>query len=205
MEPSTTTRHRPRRHDTQARRVSLHQLPWRQVTNPYPPIQPLSADQVESIHVASLRILREIGMKVLLPEARRILRAAGADVDEGSQIVKFESGLVEQALRTVPAQFTLHARNPAHNIVMGGNHVNFGTVGGPPYAHDLERGRRTGTLADFTELVKLAQSLNIVHFMAGSAPEPQDVPVPVRHIVMAKALLTYSDKVPFGSTITPQR
>src|SRR5215467_5944618 len=78
MEPSTTTRHRPRRHDTQARRVSLHQLPWRQVTNPYPPIQPLSADQVESIHVASLRILREIGMKVLLPEARRLLRAAGA-------------------------------------------------------------------------------------------------------------------------------
>ena len=47
---------------------------------------------------------------------------------------------------------------------MGGNHVNFGTVGGPPYAHDLERGRRTGTLADFTELVKLAQALNIVHF-----------------------------------------
>jgi trimethylamine--corrinoid protein Co-methyltransferase len=33
-----------------------------------------------------------------------------------------------------------------------------------------ERGRRTGTLADFTELVKLAQALNIVHFMAGSAP-----------------------------------
>ena len=42
METTTTTRHRPRRHDSQARRVSLHQLPWRQVTNPYPPIQPLT-------------------------------------------------------------------------------------------------------------------------------------------------------------------
>ena len=142
MEPATTPRHRARRLDTEARRVSVHQLPWRQVTNPYPPIQPLSADQIESIHIASLRILKEIGMKVLLPEARRILRQAGADVDEASQIVKFESGLVEQALTTVPAKFTLHARNPAHDIVMGGNHVNFGTVGGPPYAHDLARGRR---------------------------------------------------------------
>src|SRR5215471_21864096 len=113
METNTPTRHRQRRHDTQARRVSFHQLPWRQVTNPHPLIQPLSADQIESIHVASLRILKEIGMKVLLPEARRILREAGADVDEASQIVKFDGGLVERALRTVPAQFTLHARNPA--------------------------------------------------------------------------------------------
>jgi trimethylamine---corrinoid protein Co-methyltransferase len=183
----------------------ITQLPWRQVVNPYPPIQPLSADQIESIHIASLKILKEIGMKVLLPEARKILRQAGADADEASQVVKFESGLVAQALTTVPAKFTLHARNPARNIVMGGNHVNFGTVGGPPYAHDLERGRRTGTLADFTELVKLAQALNIVHFMAGSAPEPQDVPVPIRHMVMARTLLGNSDKIPFGSTITPVR
>src|SRR5262245_2165917 len=122
MEPAPTTRHRPRRHDTAARRVSVHQLPWRQVANPYPPIQPLSADQIESIHVASLRILKEIGMKVLLPAARKILRQAGADVDEASQVVKFDSGLVEQALTMVPVKFMLHARNPARNIVMGGNH-----------------------------------------------------------------------------------
>ena len=53
--------------------------------------------------------------------------------------------------------------------------------------------------------MKLAQALNIVHFMAGSAPEPQDVPVPIRHMVMARTLLGHSDKIPFGSTITPAR
>jgi trimethylamine--corrinoid protein Co-methyltransferase len=175
------------------------------VTNPYSPIEPLSADQVESIHAASLAILQEIGMKVLLPEARAILRRGGADAEEDSQIVRLDRGLVEHALTTVPSEFTLHARNPDRNLVMGGNHVNFGTVGGPPHAHDLERGRRPGTMTDFTELVKLAQCLNIVHFMAGSAPEPQDVPVPIRHLAMARTLLTCSDKIPFGSTITPQR
>ena len=41
--------------------------------------------------------------------------------------------------------------------------------------------------------------------MAGSAPEPQDVPVPIRHMVMARTLLAHSDKIPFGSTITPAR
>jgi trimethylamine--corrinoid protein Co-methyltransferase len=200
----TAARHRPRRRDTQSRRGAIHQLPWRRLRNPYPPIEPLSADQVEAIHRTSLTILKEIGMRVLLPEARAILRQGGADVDESTHVVRYDSGLVEQALRTVPAQFTLHARNPGHNIVIGGNHANFGTVGGPPHAHDLERGRRPGTLADSIELIKLAQSLNIVHFLSG-ALEPIDVPVPIRHLVWMKETLVHTDKVIFGSTITPQR
>jgi trimethylamine--corrinoid protein Co-methyltransferase len=204
MEQDTAVRQRPRRRDLGARRATLRQLPWRTVVNPYPPIEPLSADQIEAIHEASLRILREIGMRVLLPEARAILREAGADVDEASQVVRFERGLVERALATVPAEFTLHARNPAHDIVMGGRHVNFGTVGGPPHAHDLERGRRPGTLADSIELIKLSQSLNIVHFLSGSL-EPIDVDVPIRHLVWTQATITHSDKVMFGANNAPRR
>jgi trimethylamine--corrinoid protein Co-methyltransferase len=204
MEQTTATRHRPRRRDTQSRRGGVHQLPWRHVTNPYPPIEPLSADQVESIHRASLGILEEIGMRVLLPEARVILKQGGVDLDESTYVARFDSALVEQALATVPAEFTIRARNPAHDIIMGGRCVNFGTVGGPPHAHDLERGRRPGTLADSIELIKLAQSLNIVHFLSG-AVEPIDIPVPIRHLVWMNATLVHMDKVPFGSTITPQR
>jgi trimethylamine--corrinoid protein Co-methyltransferase len=120
-------------------------------------------------------------------------------------MVRFDPDLVEHALTSVPSSYTVHARNPERNIVMGGNYMNFGTVGGPPYALDIDRGRRPGTLADFTELVKLAHSLNIVHFLAGSAPEAQDVAVPIRHMVMGRVVLTLSDKVPFAGTITPQR
>jgi trimethylamine--corrinoid protein Co-methyltransferase len=204
MEPTIATRHRARRRDTQSRRAAIHQLPWRRVANPYPPIEPLSADQIEAIHRTSLEILQEIGMRVLLPEARAILKQAGVDVDDSTCVARFDRRLVEQALTTVPAEFTIHARNPAHDIVMGGRNVNFGTVGGPPHAHDLERGRRPGTLSDTIELLKLAQSLNIVHFLSG-ALEPIDIPVPIRHLVWMNATLTHTDKVPFGSTITPQR
>ena len=205
MDQDTAVRHRTRRRDMGARRVAVRQIPWRHVTNPYAPIEPLSADQIEAIHEASLRILKDIGMKVMLPEGRAILRQAGADVDESSQIVRFERGLVEQALATVPESFPMYARNPARNIVMGGNTLNFATVGGAPHAHDLERGRRPGSFSDYVELLKLAQSLNVVHILAGFGPEPQDVPVNVRHLVAAEAMLTYTDKVSFMFTLTPQR
>ena len=36
--------------------------------NPHPPVQVLSEDQIETIHQASLRVLRDIGMKVLSPD-----------------------------------------------------------------------------------------------------------------------------------------
>ena len=205
MESTVTDHRRPRRRNTESRRQSIHQLPWRQVRNPYPPIEPLSADQIQTIHLTSLDILKEIGMRVLLPEARTILKKAGALVDEDTQMVRFDPHLVKHALSSVPSSYTVHARNPERNIVMGGNYMNFGTVGGPPYALDIDRGRRPGTLADFTELTKLAHSLNIVHFLAGSAPEAQDVAVPIRHMIMGRVVLTLSDKVPFAGTITPQR
>ena len=34
---------------------ALHLLPWRQVRNRFPPIEPLSDDQIEAIHRTSLR------------------------------------------------------------------------------------------------------------------------------------------------------
>jgi trimethylamine--corrinoid protein Co-methyltransferase len=195
---------RPRRRNTEVRRGAIHQLPWRQLRNPYPPIEPLSADQIETIHRTSLQILQEMGMRVLLPEARAILRRAGALVDEDSRMVRFGADLVEQALTTVPASFTIHARNPARNIAVGGNHACFGTVGGPPHADDLDRGRRLGNLADTVDLLKLAQSLNIVHFLSGSL-EPTDIEVPIRHLVWVRETLIHSDKVLFGSNNSPRR
>ena len=56
----------------------IAQLPWKQPRNLLPPVELVSADELESIHEAALTILEEIGMDVLLPEAREIYRAAGA-------------------------------------------------------------------------------------------------------------------------------
>ncbi|HMQ28491.1 MAG TPA: trimethylamine methyltransferase family protein, partial [Acidimicrobiales bacterium] len=92
----------------------IAQLPWKQPRNRLPPVALVSADELESIHDASLQILEQIGMDVLLPEAREIYRAAGATVD--GQRVRADRDLVLEAVARAPERYRMHARNPAHDL-----------------------------------------------------------------------------------------
>ena len=172
------------------------QLQWRQLCNPYRPIEVLSEDEVAAIHEASLKILEEIGIRILFDDARRLLRKAGADVDEDSLRVRFDRGLVLEAVAKAPQRIKLHAPNPDRCVEVGGNLLAFLTVGGPPHASDLKRGRRAGSLSDFADFMRLSQSFNVIH-MLNQAVEPVDVEVRFRHLETTRAMLTLSDKVPF--------
>ncbi|HET9614579.1 MAG TPA: trimethylamine methyltransferase family protein, partial [Candidatus Limnocylindrales bacterium] len=66
------------------------------------PTEIVSADELESIHLASLRVLREIGMDFLDDGARELLRAAGATVDPASQRVRFDPDFVTERIKTAP-------------------------------------------------------------------------------------------------------
>src|SRR5690606_11313238 len=63
---------------------AFEQPPFRQLTVPFQPTEIVSADELEAIHLASLRVLEEIGLEVLHDEARAIMKRHGADVREGS-------------------------------------------------------------------------------------------------------------------------
>ncbi len=169
---------------------------YRQLRNPFAPVEIFSADQIEAIHETALKILEEIGLKVLSDEARGIYRAAGASVDEGEKLVRFDRGLIEASMGTAPPQVTLHARNPARNATLGANHVAFAMVGGPPHVSDLERGRRAGTLADFEDLMRLGQAFDVIHLLSPSV-EPVDTDQATRHLQMGRAMAVLSDKAPF--------
>lgn len=179
-----------------ARRVDDHvpQLTPRQLRNPFPPLEVLSADQVETIHAASLGILRDVGVEVLGDRALDILRRAGARVDRTNRRVHLDPGLIEELVSHAPARFRLHARNPAWTLEFGGDNLVFCAVGGPAFVTDTDRGRRAGTLADLSDLTRLVQQLNILHQEGGGAVEPTDVPVPVRHLEMYRAFATLTDK-----------
>jgi trimethylamine--corrinoid protein Co-methyltransferase len=169
---------------------------YRGLSNPYRPVEVISADQVEAIHEASLTILKEIGINVLLPEAREILAAAGADVAADGERVRFDPGLVETAIATVQRRITLQARNTACNAAFGENKMIFATVGGPPNISDLDRGRRNGTLADYQDFMRLTQAFDVIHVI-GMPVEPMDIPIPFRHLETTFAGLTLTEKVPF--------
>ncbi|WP_292239388.1 trimethylamine methyltransferase family protein, partial [Mesorhizobium sp.] len=75
---------------------------YRSLKNPFLPQPVFSDDQVAAIHDTALRVLEELGIKVLLPEARAILAKAGALVDEDSQMVRIGRDMVEAALASAP-------------------------------------------------------------------------------------------------------
>ncbi|CAN5423586.1 trimethylamine methyltransferase family protein [soil metagenome] len=177
-----------------ARSLLPPQRPWAQPRLRYRPTEVVSADELESIHDASLRILEEIGMDFLDSESRDLLIAAGAHVEPGTERVRFARGMVEETIRTAPSSFTLHARNPEHHLRIGDDYLAFGAVSSPPYVSDLERGRRVGNRADFQDLVRLAQMLHTLHFFGGYPVEPVDLHASIRHLDAFYDLLTLADK-----------
>ena len=192
-----STESRKRREGGRTRRVAggaLPQLPWRDVRNPYAPLAMLSADQVEEIHQTSLRILAELGIELMSPHARALMRAYGAETDESTGNVRIDAALVERALATAPPSFTLTPRNPGRAVVLGGNHLVFGLVAGPPNVHDLVRGRRPGNYRDYCDFIRLAQYFNAVHVIGNQVCAPVELPANTRHLDAYLANLTWSDR-----------
>lgn len=171
----------------------LPQLPWTRVVNPYAPLEILSADQLEAIHLTSLRILEEIGIELMSPAARAAMRAVGAAVDEATGTVRLDRAVVERALATTPERFTLTSRNPAKQLQMGGRDMAFGLVAGPPFVHDCERGRRAGNLADYRDFIKLAQHFNAIHIIGNQVCAPIELPANSRHLDTYRTNLVQSD------------
>lgn len=190
----------PRRRRGKARRTAaqgLAQLNRKQMRFLTPPTEPLGPESIERIHEASLQILEEIGINFLLPEAKALLKQAGLDVSDDHDRIRLDRGFIEEALASAPSQYTLYARNPENNIVLGGDYCAFGAVASPPNVSDIERGRRTGNHEDFRNLVKLTQYFNILNFHSGYPVEPIDLPVATRHLDSLKDIIQLSDK-PFN-------
>ena len=174
---------------------SLSQPPFQRLQRPYPAVPLVSEDQIEAIHQASLKLLSETGIEVLLEEAREIMRRAGADVRDGETRVRFDPALIETFVAKAPSEFELHARNPEHSIHFGGNSVAFGMMASAPNCSDIDRGRRAGNQADYRNFLRLSQMHNILHFNGGYPVEPVDLHSSVRHLDCISDLITLTDKV----------
>jgi trimethylamine--corrinoid protein Co-methyltransferase len=161
---------------------------------PFPPLELVSADELEAIHQTALKVLREIGVDVMHAEAKALLKDAGADVASGSDRVRFDPALVESRIGLAPQNFTLHARNPERNVEIGAAHVAFCSVGSTPNAFDREGGRRPGNHRDYQNFIRLGQTLDAVHVWGGYPVEPADIHASVRHLVALFDMLTLSDK-----------
>jgi trimethylamine---corrinoid protein Co-methyltransferase len=171
---------------------AIAQSPFGQRPRPYAPIEVISADQVAAIHEAALTVLSEIGMRILDPRARSFCAKAGAHVTD--MMVHFEPAMIAECLATVPQTFPLAARNPAHDLAIGGNHCVYGAVGGPAYVMCNDKGRRDGSYAEMCDYLRLIQALNVLHQEGGGPFEPLDLPSHTRHLDIYRAQITLLDK-----------
>lgn len=169
---------------------------YRRMINSFEPVRLLSEDRIAALHAAALQILAEKGMRVLLPEARDIFRAAGALVDPETHYVRLGAELIAHALSSAPSEFELLGGSPERNMPIGGRNLAVSTVGGPPNIYDLEHGKRPGTYADYQDFMRLAQSFEVVHLL-NQAVEPLDLPVATRHLDVTLSQLVLTQKVPF--------
>ena len=175
---------------------------YRQLKNPFPPMEVFSADQVGAMHDAALRALEELGGKVLLPEAIALFKAGGATVK--GDMVHIGREMVEAAIDAAPKRFEGRAGARDRDIVMELGSLIFQPGAGAPHATDEIRGRRPGSARDFKELVQLTHHFDVFQ-MLPPLVEPQDVPTNIRHYHTLETQLTESDKFPFiFSRGTPQ-
>jgi trimethylamine--corrinoid protein Co-methyltransferase len=160
-------------------------------TNTMPRYEPLAPEAIELVERGWKRLVSEIGVQFDEPRALELFGRAGQQVE--GDLVRFDPEFVLEQVAKAPSEFVLHARNPAHDLQIGGNRMMFLPAQGPPFVR-IGGERRDGTLADLVRLIKLAQMQPELDTPGGNICEPDDVPLDSRHLVQTLALIVHSDK-----------
>ena len=153
--------------------------------------RPLTEEQVQRIHEASLTVLERTGISVDNEEARALFRKAGARLD--GDRVRISRAMVEEAVGHAPSQVLLAGRERVHDLLLKDKRVYAGTGGSPTQV--LDPGAQTvraGTLNDLADLVRLADGLEYVDFVVIPL-YPTDVPaeyIPVNRFYASLANTT---------------
>lgn len=169
------------------------------------PTYSLLGDQaLKAIEDQANWLLENVGMEFRGDKrAIELFANAGAHVD--GERVRFPNALARQLCSSTPSTFQLHARNPERTINLGGDGIVLMPGYGSPFVTDLDKGRRYASIKDFRNFVKLTYQTPYLHHSSGTVVEPLDIAVNKRHLDMAFAHLTLSDKPFMGSVTSPQR
>jgi len=167
--------------------------------NKMPRYEILSAEALDTLDRGWRRIVSEIGVEFLKREALDLFRAAGQKVEENN--VFLDPDFIMEQVAKAPREFDVQARNPENSVHIGGDHMVFSSVYGPPFVREGDV-RREGTLADYRNFAKLAQSFSAIDSVGGVVAEPNDAPLDSRHLDMLYATMTLTDKMYMGNVVS---
>ncbi len=167
--------------------------------NTMPRYEVLSEDAMATLDRGWRRLMTEIGVEFMDDRALELFRAAGQRVEDHT--VFLDPDFVLEQVAKAPREFDVQARNPAHNLHIGGDSMAFGAVYGPPFVRQGDV-RRDATMSDFRNFTMLAQSFPVLDSAGGIICEPNDTPLDSRHLDMTYALQTLTDKVYMGNVVS---
>src|ERR1700684_1091510 len=130
---------KPQRRDATAAAGSAMTIPY--ITRALPCYEVLDEQGLLTIEDNADTILEEIGIDFRDDaEALALWKAAGADVK--GERVHLPRGLCRSLIRnSAPREFIQYARNPAHNVPIGGKHTVFAPAYGSPFIPNTDQGR----------------------------------------------------------------
>ena len=164
--------------------------------NKMPRYEILSEEAMATLDRGWRRIVSELGVEFILPEAVEVFAAAGQRTEDAK--VWLDPDFVMEQVGKAPKEFDLQARNPEQSVHVGGQGMAFGSVYGPPFVREGDV-RREATMADFENFCRLSQAFPQLDSAGGTICEPNDRPLDSRHLDMVYALQTLTDKPYMGS------
>jgi trimethylamine--corrinoid protein Co-methyltransferase len=123
----------------------------------------LSDNEIEQVHERTLSLLATTGVRVDTERGRKILKKAGADVDQRTHVVRFPRSLVDECLRLAPREFSLGGRRPGWNFKVNNNECTLLADGAAVHVMDSLTGERhTATFDDWLKATRLIDALDEV-------------------------------------------
>jgi len=123
----------------------------------------LSNDQIEQIFLGALELLERTGTRVLEETSRGILSRAGALID--GDVARVPSGLVRQALSSVPPRVVVGDRDGKRTMALESHQIYYGTGSDCPFILDAKTGKRRQFLKkDIEDAARVADACEHIDF-----------------------------------------
>ncbi|MCG8563966.1 MAG: trimethylamine methyltransferase family protein, partial [Desulfobacterales bacterium] len=154
----------------------------------------LSDSELDRLHETTVELLETVGVELEADEAVAVFADKGAKVDGNRVFIPRK--MLEEAIESAPSSFTLHGRDEGKSILVGEGQPRpwVEPSNGPVFAHDMERGRRTGSRQDLIDFYKLAQASDVCD-IAGAVPvEPSELDPARRQDHIYYEMIRHSDK-----------
>lgn len=147
---------------------------------------------LKQIHKASMKVLEETGVKLYHSEILELVKKNGVRVE--GETAFFNEDQIMKWVKKAPSSFTLYARNPKYNMVIGGNNVEYAPGFGSPMIADFDGVKRQALFSDYINFCKLVHQCPYFNVNGGILVQPSDLDMNKSSTILLCSTIAHSDK-----------